>query len=258
LETKHIPMKQTIALLILIGGLANTASAQLTGPLESTGAQSNFAQYLRLSSVDGDTNKGDAPTTEFNNRERTKGKRFLFNSWVKGSGVTDVHNQTLDVSNYLFNFDMQTGNLLVTENKKNIMSVAPSGVKTFTLETGGRSYPFLHVPIIDSSRFFLQLAGGDSLFTLYKECKVKFVQSNYHNDGMIQTGNPDDEYVDISAFYLTRPGESTFRQMSFKPKEIKNLLVSKKEKVSGYFSDHSNDEIDEAFLIGLINTVNRK
>ncbi len=252
-------MKRTIASLLFLYHFTIVASAQLTGPLKTTGAQSNFAQYLRLSSVDGDTNKGgDASTNEFNNRERTEGKRFLFDNWVKGNGVKDANNQPLDVSNYLFNYDMQTGNLLVTENRRRIMSVAPSGVRTFTLESAGKKYAFIHVPVIDSNRFFLHLAGGDSLFALYKDCRVKFVNSDYRNDGLIQTGNPNDVYADISLYYITRPNDNTFRQITFKPKDIKNLLVSEKETVSRYFSNHADGEIDEAFLTGLINRINQK
>ena len=256
LESETNLMKQAIAIFIFIYHFTTVASAQLTGPLGTTSAQSNFAQYLRLSSVDGDTNKsGDAPT--FNNREHTEGKRFLLDFWVKGNSVKDANNQPLDVSSYFFNYDMQSGNLLVTENKRNIMSIAPSGVRTFTLESGSRKFLFVHVPVIDSNRFFLYLTGGDSLFTLYKECKVKFIKSDYHNDGLIQTGNPNDVYTDISLYYITRPNDNTFRQISFKPKDIKNLLVSKKEMVSRYFSDHADDEINEVFLSGLINNINQ-
>lgn len=251
-------MKQMIAFLILFYHVATVASAQLTGPLDVTGAQSNFAQYLRLSSADGTDKNGEAVTDEFNNREHTKGKRFLFNSWVKGSDVKDANNQPVDVSHYFFNYDMQAGNLLVTEDKRKIMSVAPSGVKSFMLETSGKKFPFVHVPVIDSNRFFLRIAGGDSLYILYKDCRVKFVKSDYHNDGLIQTGDPDDSYVDESLYYFTRPNENTFRQISFKPKEIKNLLVAEKTTVSHYFSDHADDEINEVFLTGLINTINKK
>ena len=251
-------MKRTLAILVLIYQFTTTAYAQLTGPLVTTGSQSNFAQYLRLSSVDGDTNKDiNAPTNDFNNAEHTKGKRFLFNNWVKGSDVKDANNQPFEVNSYLFNYDMQTGNLLVTENKKQIMSVAPSGIKAFTLTNGGKKYSFVHVPVIDSNRFFLHITGGDSLFNLYKECKVKFVKSNYRNDGLIQSGNPDDEYANISLYYILRPNDNTFRQISFKPKDIKNLLVSEKETVSRYFSDHADDEINEAFLTGLVNSINQ-
>ena len=251
-------MKQTIAFFLFIYHIISAASAQLTGPLSKTGAESNFAQYLRLSSVDGANKSGEETTDEFNNREHTKGRRFLFNNWVKGSGVEAANKQMLDVSHYLFNYDMQTGNLLVTENKRQIMSVAPSGVSSFTLENGGKKFLFVHAPVIDSNRFFLRLTADDSLYTLYKDCKVKFVKSDYRNDGMIQTGDPDDSYPDISAYYITRPHENTFRQISFRPKEIKNLLVAEKETVSRYFSDHSDDEINEVFLTGLINKINAK
>ncbi len=251
-------MKKTIALLLSIFITAATASAQLTGPLNKTNAESNFAQYLRLSSVDGTADKGTTePLEEFNNVENTKGRRFLFNTWATGSNVSDKQGQPMNISSYLFNYDELTGSLLATENKKDILSVTPGALKSFTLEYRGKQYAFAHIGAIDSTRFYLRLAGGDGMYALYKECKVRFVKSNYRNDGIIQSGNPNDEYIDESQYYIIRPNEETGR-IVFKPSDIKNILVAEKEKVKAYFNQHSDDPVDEYFLTDLITSLNKE
>ena len=251
-------MKETIALFVFIFAVAASASAQLTGPLGKTGAESNFAQYLRLLSVDG-TNSKDTKELleEFNNIENTKGKRFLFDTWATGSNVTDAQSRLVSTSAYLFNYDKLTGNLLATENKKDILAVTPGALQSFMLEYRGKQYPFAHIAAIDSTRFYLRLAGGNGMYALYKEYKVRFVKSNYRNDGIIQSGNPNDEYVDESQYYIVRPNEENSR-IVFKPNDIKNILVAQKEKVKAYFNEHSDEPVDEFFLTGLINSLNKE
>ncbi len=251
-------MKKTLAYLFFTSVTAVSASAQLTGPLNMTGAQSNFAQYLSRTAADKAGNVADnGVVTSFNDMENTKGERFLFNTWVSGSGMIDAQGQAVNSGTYLFNFDKLTGGLLVTENKKDMMLVASTGVKSFMLESKGKQYRFQHVPLIDATKFYLHLAGSDILYSLYKECSVRFVKSNYRDDGMIQTGKPYDEYLDNSLYYLILPNENTFRVVPLKPKEIKNLLLARREKVNAYFSQHRDDEINETFLTGLIYYINQ-
>ncbi len=252
-------MKKITILFALVNVIAAGASAQLTGPLNITGAQSNFAQYLSKSAIKNteNTNDKDAPVEVFNSMENTKGKRFLFDTWATGSQVTDAQGQPVNADSLLFNFDKLTGGLLVTQNKIDVMSVASAGIRSFSLQYKRKDYPFQHVSAIDSTKIFLKLAGVDSLYSLYKECKAKFVKSNYRDDGLIQTGNPYDEYIDESEYNITKPNSSTSRIITLKPKDIKNVLVSQKEKVNAYFKEHRNDAIDENFLVNLINYINK-
>ncbi len=249
-------MKRLLFIVTSLCLIGVTVVAQLTGPLKMTSAQGNFSQYLSRSAVKNTTEQNEA-TTSFNNMENTKGERFLFDNWVSGSNVSNTQNELINTTSYLFNFDKLTGSLLATENKADILSVSPSGINSFMLENRGKQYLFVHVAAIDSNTFFLKLTGVDSLYSLYKECKVKLVKSNYHNDGMIQTGNPYDEYIDESVYNITKPNSSTSRIITLKTRDMKNVLVAEKEKVNAYLNQHKNDLINENFLIGLINYVNQ-
>ncbi len=251
-------MKKTIAVCISIFAVAATASAQLTGPLGKTGAESNFAQFLRLSSVEGTNSKGTTePLEEFNNIENTKGRRFLFNTWATGTNIREKQGQSMNTGTYFFNYDEMTGSLLATENKKDILAVTSGALQSFTLEFRGKQYPFAHIAAIDSTRFYLRLAGGNGMYALYKECKVRFVKSNYRNDGIIQSGNPNDEYIDESQYYIVRPNEETSR-IVFNTNDIKNILVAQKQKVKAYINEHGDEHVDEYFLTGLINSLNKE
>lgn len=249
-------MKKTVVLL-LCAALCNAALAQLTGPLKLTTAQSNFGQFLSKSQLKQTTIMADkaAAGITFNDEESTKGTRFLFNNWEKGDSVITRYGIALNVSSYLFNYDKMTGSLLASENRKEALAVSASGIQSFKLAFANRQYNFEHVNVIDSSKFFLALVKNKEKYSLYREFVVKFIPSNYRNDGLIATGTLDNEYKDESRYYLLMP-DATFRLIVFKPKAIKDILIKEKDKADQFFSRHKEDDINESFLIHLINEVN--
>ena len=220
-------------------------------------ASGNFAQYLNKTMVSNITGRNrEKILTAFNNAENTTGKRFLFDDWVTGDSVINMQGSVLTTTGFIFNFDMRTGNLLATEDKINNMAVLPEGVKSFILTNNGRQYCFQHVRNIDSSKFFLALVRSDTKYSLYKLFKVKFIPSDYRNDGLIQTGNPNDQYKDESEYYITDQKSGKTDQVSLRSKSIKAALATSEQKVKYYFRDHRDDSIDENFLTGLVKYVN--
>ncbi len=250
-------MKKILCLFIPVTLLTAAASAQFLGQNNVMKAGGNFSQYLTqtmMKKIDASATKEGVINT-FNNTENTKGTRFLFDIWVSGDSVFDTRGNYINTTSFLFNLDKMSGNLLVTQDKINIMSVAPTGINSFMLKNNPNLYLFEHVKAIDSTRFFLALEKNDAGYSLYKQFAVKFTAANFRSDGVIQTGNDYNEYKDESQYYIV--GKSSAAQISFKPKSIKAALEKDKEKVDTYFRQHKGDTIDEAFLISLTRYLNQ-
>ncbi len=237
------------------------AHAQLAAPIGYGSSNSNFSQYMSRTHVrtgDNDASGKPAPINAFNNLPNTKGERFLFNTWVKGDSMIDAQGNKVESGAMLFNVDKMTGNLIVTQNKIDIMSVAPIGIQSFVLSDLNKSYPFHHVKAIDSLRFYLQLAGNsNSKYALYKQFKTSFKAADYFSSGIIESGNRYDEYLDQSIYFIVMPGGKTSKQVTLKPKSVKEVLNDEESRMNQYFDQHKNEDRDEAFLAGLITFLNQ-
>ena len=143
------------------------ATSQRPGEGNLRSAQGNFNQYLSKEAVknlDANAAKKAGMIHSFNDMENTVGRRFLFDTWVKGDSVADMQGNFINSIAFLFNFDRLTGNLLVTQDKINIMSVVPGGISSFILEDMGQQYVFAHANDIDSLKFFQARIKWDSAY----------------------------------------------------------------------------------------------
>ncbi|MBS1604899.1 MAG: hypothetical protein JST42_19700 [Bacteroidetes bacterium] len=82
------------------------------------------------------------------------------------------------------------------------------------------------------------------------------MKSDYHSDGMTETGVPYDEYVDNSTYYLVLPGGRRARRLEMRKKYIREIIPEEKFRVGEFFSKHRYDVINEALLKELILFVN--
>jgi len=249
-------MKKFFFLLVFYLMVLTSASSQFMN--NTNNAQSNLNQFrsgMVMKNVNINRDKAGIINT-FNNEENTKGTRFLSDNWVNGDSVLNMEGNYINTASFLFNFDKMTGNLLVTQDKINIMSVAPSGINSYILGDNNKQYIFEHVKGIDSSQFFLALVKNENGYSLYKLFKTKFIPANSRNDGVVQTGSEENEYKDESQYYVVEKGAAA-KLINFKPKVIKAALEGSKEKTDTYFRQHKDDAVDESFLIRLITYLNQ-
>jgi len=251
-------MKKVFLSFVSVSMLFAAAKAQFAGQGSVTTAGGNLNQYLNRTVMANikPTAKAGA-INAFNNEENTKGTRFLFDTWVNGDSVSNTQGNYISTASFLFNFDKLTGNVLVTQDKINIMSVASDGINSFILQDNDKPYIFEHVNKIDPSGFFLALVKNESGYSLYKLFKTKFTQANFRSDGVVQSGSEENEYKDESQYYLIAPGAAAAKLINFRPKVIKAALEEKKEKTDTYFREYKDNPIDESFLIGLITYLNQ-
>jgi len=191
----------------------------------------------------------------FAHQEETKGSRYLYEDWVPGL-VVNQNDSIIRNRLFMFNYDKIDGNLLLTADMKEFITVDKQQIKLFALKgKDGASYIYSRVPAIASNEFFLQLAAG-SKYVLYKLTKTKFVKANYVNTGLTERGNNYDEYVDDYTYYFVNIKTNTAKQFDIKKRSIRESFLLEKPAVDRYFSDHKNEDINESFVKGLVTYIN--
>lgn len=97
--------------------------------------------------------------------------------------------------------------LTIRTDLNTIIELDKQEIKAFAIKDGDSLMIFDKVAAIDSSRYFIVLVPAVSgKYALYRDLRTRFVKSDYHSDGMTESGNPYDEYVDNSIYYVVLPG----------------------------------------------------
>jgi hypothetical protein len=189
-------------------------------------------------------------------KEDTKGSRYLFPDWV-GGVVTTKSGIVISKDSLLYNYDKISHDLYLTD-QKTVVQVDGENIKAFTLRSAGRPMTFVRLETVQPNVFFQQLVDPGTTgsgYGLYKLIKTNFKKADYHTDGMVESGNNYDEYVDESEYYLVMPGGAA-KKVELKKKSIREALAEAKQKTDDFFSVHRSDDINENFLIGLVGSLN--
>ena len=245
--SKSKKLKRSIVIFlacIIYSGVFSQASTRLAN---TNGSFGDFGQYGMQSLTSGYN------INSFNSPENTKGRRYFFDEWVRGSVVT-TSGKKINSEDLYFNFDKVNNSLIVSKDKKEVIDVNSDSIKEIHFTNKGMTYDFVKEEKIAPQHFAEQLQKND-LLSLYKTINTKFVKSNYTTNGLSESGNPYDEYVDAPTYFICYKGE--FRQVSLKFKSIKTALKEESKKVNDFYADHQNDEVDENFLINLVMYINK-
>ncbi|WP_431211334.1 hypothetical protein ACQ86N_36460 [Puia sp. P3] len=137
-----------------------------------------------------------------------------------------------------FNFDKIQQKLYATRDLTTVIELDNQNIKAFAIKDGDSLMIFDRVAAIDSSRYFLVIVpavGGK--YSLYRDLRTKFMKSDYHSDGMTESGRPYDEYVDNNSYFLVLPGGLRARRLEMKRKYIKEIIPEEKYKVDEFFQN---------------------
>ena len=184
----------------------------------------------------------------------TKGSRLLFEEWVKGIVVKNS-GEIIDGDKYLFNFDKITNNLIVTLDKKEIIEVYKDSIQSFKFKERGKFYSFEKLASIQSYRFVQVLVKDKNNYSLYKSINTRFVGANFTTNGLTETGNPYDEFVDANKYYIVHKDE--VRPVELKFTSIKKALKENSSRVKDFYADHLMDEVDENYAISIVEFLNQ-
>jgi len=182
-----------------------------------------------------------------------KGTRFLFDEWVRGTVIKNSGDE-ISGNKYYFNFDKITNNLLVTVDKEQIIEVYKDSIQSFQFKEKGEVYAFEKFPSIERYRFVRILIKDNDKYSLFKSMHTKLVGADFQTNGLTETGNPYDEYVDSHKYYIVYKGE--VRPVELKFSSIKKALKENASMAKDYYANHVMDEIDETYLSNIVEYVN--
>jgi hypothetical protein len=193
----------------------------------------------------------------FGHKEDTKGTRYLFEKWVTGI-VIDSGGNTFHATSFIYNYDKVTRNLLLTQDMNQVIEVDKAIVQSFTLKADGIEHKFEKVNVIDKTGCLEVLVKTEGKYALYKYVKAKFVKSDYHTDGMVESGNPYDEYVDESRYFILYPDGTTFHELPMRMKPLRELLSGEANgKAAAYLKEHRYEFVKPDLLVGLVTAMNQ-
>ncbi|HEX4372944.1 MAG TPA: hypothetical protein VHZ50_06540, partial [Puia sp.] len=198
-----------------------------------------------------------ASMVSFSHKENTKGTRYLFDNWVKGS-VINKNDVLINNDNFSFNYDKISNDLYLTSDKKQSIEIDRDQIKSFILkDNSGKEYDFVRVDGIKPNTFFQSLSNvAGSKFAAYKWTKTRFKKSDYRTDGLTESGNNYDEYVDESTYYTIDLTTNKITPFELKKKSIKEAFSTAKANTDKYFSLHKEDDFNDDFVTGLVNFLN--
>jgi hypothetical protein len=183
-----------------------------------------------------------------------KGTRLLFDNWVRGAVIKN-NGEEINGDKYYFNFDKITNNLLVTIDKQQIIEVYKDSIQSFRFKEHGTLYAFEKFPAIERFRFVQILLKDDEKYSLFKSLHTRFIGSDYQTNGLTETGNPYDEYVDSYKYFIVYKGD--VRPVELKFSSIKKALKENSSLAKDYYANHISDEIDESYLSDIVQYVNQ-
>jgi hypothetical protein len=185
----------------------------------------------------------------YGNEYNAKGTRLLFEGWVKGTVVKNSGEEIIG-DKYFFNFDKITNNLLVTIDKQEIIEVYKDSIKSFKFSERGKVYAFEKVMSIQRYKFVQVLIKNNDNYSVYKSINTRFVPADYETNGLTESGNAYNEFVDANKYYIVYKDE--VRPIDLKFTSIKKALKENSSRVKDFYADHLMDEVDENYLTSIV------
>ncbi len=189
-------------------------------------------------------------------KDETKGTQYLFEKWVPGI-VLNEKGEQIKNDLYLYNYDKMGKALLFTQDQLNIIELDMKTVNGFSLLYKDEPRTYLKMTVLDKADYYQLLSASATKYALYKRTTTKFVKANYVSTGLTSSGNNYDEFLDDNRYFVYTTKDKNFVAIDLKKKSIKAVLENEKPKLDEWFSQNSNADIDENFLKGLINFLNK-
>jgi hypothetical protein len=179
----------------------------------------------------------------------TQGSTYFFDNWLHGYFIK-LSDSIAQNPAYLYNYDKITGSLVITQDKTSSLEVDAGQYKSFTLfDNSGNPYVFNKVPAIDNTHFAEVLSSGKK-YSIYKTVKTYYKKADFSTNGVSSSGNNYDEYVDEFTYYVIKTGGQP-QKLLLKTKSIKAVFSDDADMVNKFITDHSDDDINDAYLAKL-------
>jgi hypothetical protein len=196
--------------------------------------------------------------TPYFEKDETIGSTYLARNWLKGVAELWNHRRIPETDHpLLFNFDKINSVLYTVDREDKIRFYPSDSILSFNLIEDNSVFSFEKVAWINDNFFLMPVIKSDKGYSLYKRLFTKFLQADYSSEGYYTKGRKFDEYVDYYEYYVVYPGNSQFRKLYLKEKDIRKALKEESKLLEDFFSIHDK-EISEQSLIGIIQFINDK
>jgi hypothetical protein len=239
-------MKLTL-LLFLSLLIARNVFAQVSAPSIETA----FQNYLHAES--GHVYTGSTLPV-FLMKEDTKGNRYLYEKWVRGS-VLGVDGVVYNSSKYLFNYDKLGQKLFMLLDSNRVLMLNSGDIAGFILQDDTSQYHFERLKNSTDLNFYQTLYKEEKGYSFYKLLKTKFVKADYYTNGLIESGKKYDEYVDEEQFFILSAKQELSR-IDFKKKSLEKVLGRDASKLQIFFDQHKGEKVNEEFVKSLVQFLN--
>ena len=237
--------------LIAFGVLILLVSSNILAQVSAPSIETAFKNYLQAES--GHVYNGSALPV-FLIKEDTKGNRYLYEKWVKGS-VVGVDGVIYNSSKYLFNYDKIGQKLLMLLDSSKMLTLNSGDISGFTLQDDTSQYHFERLKNSTDLNFYQALHKDEKGYSFYKLLKTKFMKADYESNGIVESGRKYDEYVDEEQFFILSAKQELSR-IEFKKKSLEKVLDNESSKVQLFFDQHKGEKVNEEFVQSLLQFLN--
>lgn len=222
------------------------------GQVSAPSVETSFQTYLNDLKQNGPLYDGNSMPT-FLIKENTRGNRYFFDKWVKGN-VTGTNGVIYNGSNMLLNYDKINKKLFLKADST-IIELSSGDIAGFTLTDKNDSFYFERLKNSTDLNFYQPVYKRENGYSLYKLLDTKFKKADYQTNGIIETGNKYDEYVDVVEYFIISPKQE-ITKIDFRKKTIEKVLENQSAKVEIFFAEHKREKLNEKFVKDLLIFIN--
>jgi hypothetical protein len=191
-------------------------------------------------------------------KDKAVGSPYLTKSWATGY-VELVNNKRIPETNQdvLFNYDKMENVLYVLDNLSKMRTLPIDSISKFELVENNMTYTFEKMTWISKKFYLTPVIESPNGYSLYKRLITNYYWADYSSDGYTTKGRKYDEFIDSYEYFLTYPGNKTYRKLLLKESAVRHAFKDDSKLLDAFFDLH-DDEINEQSVLGIVQYINDK
>ena len=191
-------------------------------------------------------------------KEKVVGSPYLAKTWVQGFVELANHKRIPEPDqDMLFNYDKMQNLIYMIDNSYRFKVYPIDSISSFELVENNMIYTFEKIPWISKKFYLIPIIESAKGYSLYKRLFTDYYRSDFSTDGYSTKGRKFDEFIDTYEYYLTYPGNKSFRKLLLKENSVRRAFKVDSSLLDGFFSLYDN-EINEQSLLGIVQYINDK
>ncbi|HEY8929347.1 MAG TPA: hypothetical protein VIM55_09165 [Mucilaginibacter sp.] len=177
-------------------------------------------------------------------QEPTRGSRLYFDDWVPGFGINKTDSIVFEKEN-VYNFDKIDGTIIYTNDGRTMSSVSTGQLRSFTLyDKKGHAHTYESAPEINKKPF-VEVLLSTPKYKIYKRMDTKLVRADYKYNGVTESGNKYDEFVDDNRYIFVVANGEKPQTISLKKSVLKKAFNGDAD---SFIVAQGSREVDEEYI----------